>query len=288
MANLVLSPEEFAKEIKVVMEERRWRTDDRPHSLVYEQLMATALTAHPYRTPVIGWMNDLENMSVDDTRALVRAAGMRRTTPRWWWSATWRRRRCSRWPSNISARSPRKTLPARKPQDEPPQRGMKRLTVKAPAELPYVLMAYHVPVCAKPAKDWEPYALDMLEGVLDGNDAARLTATLVKTDRLATSAGASYDGISRGPAFFYLDGTPAAGTHGGGNGAGPAARSAARGRTRASPRRNSTASRRRSSPPQVFQRDSMFSQARADRLAGDRRPVRIAIADLHGSRSCRR
>src|SRR3972149_3926999 len=55
MANLTLSGEEFAKEIKVVMEERRYRPDDRPRSLVYEQLMATALTAHPYRSPLIGW-----------------------------------------------------------------------------------------------------------------------------------------------------------------------------------------------------------------------------------------
>ena len=55
MVNALIPPEEFAKEIKVVMEERRMRTDDRPRSLVYEQLMATALRAHPYRTPVIGW-----------------------------------------------------------------------------------------------------------------------------------------------------------------------------------------------------------------------------------------
>ena len=68
MANLTLSREEFAKEIKVVMEERRLRTDDQPRSLVYEQLMATALTAHPYRKPVIGWMNDLENLRVEDAR----------------------------------------------------------------------------------------------------------------------------------------------------------------------------------------------------------------------------
>jgi zinc protease len=55
--------EEWAKEIRVVMEERRYRTDDRPRSLVYEQTMATALTAHPYRNPVIGWMSDLQSMT---------------------------------------------------------------------------------------------------------------------------------------------------------------------------------------------------------------------------------
>ena len=69
MVNLVLSQEEFAKEIRVVMEERRWRTDDRPRALVYEQLLAAALKAHPYRNPIIGWMDDLENMRVEDARA---------------------------------------------------------------------------------------------------------------------------------------------------------------------------------------------------------------------------
>src|SRR5262245_7125844 len=72
MVNLTLAPEEWAKEIKVVMEERRYRTEDRPRSLVYEQMMATALAAHPYRNPVIGWMSDLENLRVEDAREFYR------------------------------------------------------------------------------------------------------------------------------------------------------------------------------------------------------------------------
>jgi len=210
MANLVLSPDEFAKELKVVMEERRLRTDDRPHAVVYERLMAAALVAHPYRNPVIGWMSDLEHMSVDDTRVFY-----------------------DRWyapnnatvvvvgdvaPAEVFALAeqyfgaiPRKILPPRKPQDEPPQLGLRRLTIKAAAELPYVLMAYRVPGIKKTAEDWEPYAMDMLESILSGNDAARLPQKLVKTDLVATSAGASYDGIGRGPAFFYRSGSPVAG-----------------------------------------------------------------------------
>ncbi|OGA48034.1 MAG: peptidase M16 [Betaproteobacteria bacterium RIFCSPLOWO2_12_FULL_62_58] len=210
MTNLVLTQVEFAKEIKVVMEERRWRTDDRARSMVYERLMATALAAHPYRNPVIGWMNDLENMRVEDARAFYER-----------WYA----------PNNavlvvvgdvapqevfglaqqyFGAVNP-KALPPRKPQEEPPQLGLKRLTVKAPAELPYVVMAYRVPVLRDPENDWEPYALEMLANVLDGNAAARLPRTLVRMERLANSAGASYDGIGRGPGLFYLDGVPTPG-----------------------------------------------------------------------------
>ncbi len=68
MRHLNLDSKEFAQEIKVVMEERRLRTDDQPQSLLYEQALAVALQAHPYRVPVIGWMNDLESMNVGDAR----------------------------------------------------------------------------------------------------------------------------------------------------------------------------------------------------------------------------
>ncbi|MCW5619340.1 MAG: insulinase family protein, partial [Nitrosomonas sp.] len=68
MHNLQFSGEEFAKEINVVMEERRLRTDDQARSLVFEKMMAVAYQSHPYKQPVIGWMNDLENMTVHDAQ----------------------------------------------------------------------------------------------------------------------------------------------------------------------------------------------------------------------------
>ena len=72
MTHLVMSKDDFEKELRVVMEERRWRIDDRPHSLMHERLMATALLAHPYRQPVIGWMSDLQHMELEDARAWYR------------------------------------------------------------------------------------------------------------------------------------------------------------------------------------------------------------------------
>jgi zinc protease len=210
MVNALIPPEEFSKEIKVIMEERRWRTDDRPRSLVYEQLMATALRAHPYRTPTVGWMNDLQNMSAEDARAFYHQ-----------WYA----------PNNATlvvvgdvsheevfklAREhfgplKSRTLPPRKPQDEPAQTGIRRITVKAPAEQPYLLMAYRAPKLLDAANDWEPYALDMLASVLDGNDASRFSRELIRGAQIASSVDASYDGVGRGPAFFYFSGVPTAG-----------------------------------------------------------------------------
>lgn len=210
MANLVLSQEEFAKEIKVVMEERRWRTDDRPHAVVYERMMAAALSAHPYRNPIIGWMSDLENLTLEDTRrfydqwyapnnAIVVVVGDVKPDE------------VFRLAETHFGGLVHKTLPPRKPQDEPPQLGIKRLTVKASAELPYVLMAYRVPKLQRPSTDWEPYAFKVLENVLSGHAAARLPQRLVKTEQVASSAGAGYDGVGRGPGFFYLSGTPVSG-----------------------------------------------------------------------------
>jgi len=211
MANLLLSPEQFAAEIKVVMEERRLRTDDQPKALVYENFIATAYQAHPYRTPVIGWMSDLEGMRLEDAR-------------------DWHRRWYA--PNNatlvvvgdVSAAevfaqaekhfgpiAPR-PLPARKALLEPVQHGVKRINVKTPADLPHLVMGWHVPSLRDVEHDWEPYALEMLVAVLAGSDAARLEHELVRTARAAIAASASYDSINRGPAMLTVSATPAPGT----------------------------------------------------------------------------
>jgi zinc protease len=73
MSNLNFDDAEFLKEIQVVMEERRLRTEDNPSSLLNESLMATAYMSSPYRHPVVGWMNDLQNMKASDARDWYRS-----------------------------------------------------------------------------------------------------------------------------------------------------------------------------------------------------------------------
>jgi len=213
MRNLVLTKEDFAQEIKVVMEERRLRTDDQPHALVYETMLATAYQSHPYKQPVVGWMNDLENMNVVDTQK---------------WYDQWYAPNnailvvvgdiehkavlalAQKYYGHIKARSHLSSL-IRKPQTEPAQRGIKRIMVKAPAKLPYMIMGYHAPTLKDVDKDWEPYALEMLAGVLDGNASARLNKVLVREQRVANSVGAGYDATARGPGMFYFNSTPSEG-----------------------------------------------------------------------------
>ncbi|MGK2951465.1 MAG: M16 family metallopeptidase [Thiobacillus sp.] len=210
MANLVISDELFAKEIQVVMEERRLRTDDQPQSVVYERLMATAYQAHPYRRPIIGWMDDLQNMTAQDARdwytrwyapnnaTLVVAGDVK---------ADEVIALAKQYFGTLTARA----LPERKPQAEPVQVGGKRIVVKAPAQLPYLLMAWHAPTLKDWEQDAEPYALQILAGVLSGNDSARLQASLVKTQQIAVNASAGYDPVARGPGMFMIDATPAKG-----------------------------------------------------------------------------
>ncbi len=210
MHNLALTRQEFDKEIKVVMEERRWRTDDEAHALLEEQLMATAYQEHPYHNPVIGWMKDLEDMTDADAQN---------------WYKTWYE------PNNatlviagdVYAKDvfalaqryyggiPAGKLPQRKAVGEAPQLGIKRIVVKAPAELPYLIMSYHAPALRDVENDWRPYALSVLAGVLDGNESARLNKSLVREQQVAQSVGAGYDSTSRGPSLFTLEGTPAVG-----------------------------------------------------------------------------
>ena len=210
MRHLNVDPKEFAQEIKVVMEERRMRTDDNPQSKLFEQMNAVAFQAHPYRRPIIGWMNDLETMTAADAKA---------------WYDTWYvpnnafvvivgdvdHKEVFALAEKYYGQLEGRPLPARKPQVEPAQDGTRRVNVKAPAELPVLIMGYKAPVLRDIDKDSDPYALQMLAAILDGHDAARLTKKLVREDKVALSVGIDYDATGRGPGMIYLHGSPSAG-----------------------------------------------------------------------------
>ena len=207
MQNLILSEEDFKSEIEVVKEERRLRTDDNPNARVYEQLYATAFTNNPYHHPIIGWMNDLDNMEVSDLEEWYQR----------WYS-----------PNNATlvvvgdvkpmqvftlARQyfgdiQSREVKASKPRIEHPQTGTRRVTVKAIAKLPYVMLGYKVPSLATAESDWEPYALSVLAGVLDGGRSARLSKRLVREKELVSGAGAGYNLFARYPTLFLFDATP--------------------------------------------------------------------------------
>jgi zinc protease len=210
MRKLALDANEFAKELEVVKEERRTRTDDDPQSLAFERFNAVAYVASPYRNPVIGWAGDLEQASVDDLRDWYRL-----------WYA----------PNNATLvvagdvdpeevfrlaerhfgpLEPERIRPP-KIQPEPDQLGEKRLVVKAPAQEPYLLMGFKAPALLGADEPWEPYALEVLSSVLDGGSSARFSRELVRGSQVAASASTSYSAFGRLPGMFMLSGVPAKG-----------------------------------------------------------------------------
>lgn len=214
-ANNQWPDEEFRKELEVVKEERRMRTDDQPRAALFEQLYATAYTASPYRRPVVGWMSDLEAMTPDDARAFFRkwyvpanavvvvagdvdVAKVRRLAEKYYGSI------------------PAKATPVRKPQVEPEQKGLRRVALKLPAEQAFVTLGFKVPGISRldtlGPQDKDALALLMLSEVLSGYSGARLERALEQgPQRVADSASSSASLLGRGPSIFMLTGIPAAG-----------------------------------------------------------------------------
>ncbi|MEO8545737.1 MAG: pitrilysin family protein, partial [Burkholderiaceae bacterium] len=211
--------DEFRREIEVVKEERRMRTDDSPHARLYEAMSAVAFMASPYRRPIVGWMNDLESMTPDDVRDFHR---------RWYVPANAAVvvagdvdvAQVRQWAQQTYGAIPAAAVPLRKPRLEPTQAGERRVDVKVPAQQAYVALAFKVPSLdaadlqgdALSADGADALALTVLAAVLDGYRGARLERALTQgADRVADSAGAASGLWGRGPQLFTLDGVPAQG-----------------------------------------------------------------------------
>jgi zinc protease len=182
--------------------------------LLHEKLAATALSASPYRRPIVGWMSDLEAMTAQDARDFYR---------RWYVPANAvvvvagdvDPLQVKAFAEKYYGAIPARAVPDRKPQQEPAQQGLRRFEFKAPAEQAYVALAFKVPritgVHPSPEHD-DALALTVLSAVLDGYSGARLERALTQGEqRLADSVGASNGLMGRGPQFFYLEGVPAKG-----------------------------------------------------------------------------
>jgi zinc protease len=211
MQNLALDAEEFKKEVQVVLEERRLRTEDRPEALTYEKFGAAAYKASRYGNPVIGWPEDLRSLTVDDledwyrrfyapNNAILVVAGD--VQPEAVFDLA------DRYFGDI----PSQEVDAYPDPKEPDQQQSRAITVEAPATVPYLVFGYHVPnLGSGDAEPWEPYALEVLAHVLDGGKTARLNRQLIREQQVAASVGAGYDPIARLNTLFLLDGNPASG-----------------------------------------------------------------------------
>ncbi|MBA2656745.1 MAG: insulinase family protein [Tatlockia sp.] len=207
MQNLLLNEDEFLKEIKVIMEERRLRTDDNPQALAFERYLATAHLSAPYHHPVIGWMTDIEQLTVQELK-------------------TWYERfyapdnativvvgdvepeKVHALAQNYFGNITKKANYQRKPQAEPPPLGPKFAKIYAPAQLPLLIFGYPVPSVKTAKIAWEPYALEVLAGIFDAGESGRLAKNLVRGSHIASGANVYYNLYTAYPTQLSFLGIP--------------------------------------------------------------------------------
>ena len=184
--DLGFDPKMIESERGVVYSERRSSVDNNNFGILYEQLNATAFLAHPYSWPVLGWASDIEAWTIDDLKQHFRMGYA---------------------PNNCIlvltgdiaeaqalslARKYLEPIPRQEPPPpvrtkEPPQMGERRLVVRKTAQLPLLMVGYHVPE----AMHADHRALEMLAAVLSRGRSSRLYKRLVDQDQLTLSASAS-------------------------------------------------------------------------------------------------
>jgi len=203
MQYLNLREEDFSTERMVVMEERRQRTEDDPQSFLMEQLEATAFQVQPYHWPIIGWMEDLMRITLEDLKKycqtyynpansfLVVVGDFKR--------------------GDMLARIektfggiPQGVAPKQEKPKDPPQAGERRISVKKEAQLPFLVMGYRVPNLRHP----DAYVLEVINAILSGGKSSRLYQKLVLERQLTLEADSENSLLSKDPALFYICATP--------------------------------------------------------------------------------
>jgi zinc protease len=203
MRNLVLREEDFRTERMVVMEERRMRTDDNPEAFLMEQVSATAFQIQPYHWPIIGWMEDVAGLTLEDLKAYYRTY----YSPSNAFLVVVGDFRKEELLSRIEAAFgpvAAGTPPGQERAREMDQAGERRVTVKREATLSNVVMAYHVPNLTGP----DSYVLELVASLLSGGKSSRLHQSLVREKRLALGVDADHSLVSRDPSLFLLSAQP--------------------------------------------------------------------------------
>ena len=207
LKNLKIDDESFRRELQVVMEERRQRTDDKPTALAWEKFQAVARPGTGYAHPIIGWRDQLAQLQPQQARdwyqrfyvpgnaTLVIAGDV---TPE----------QVRPLVEKFFADLPQGETPPRPETTLNPPPGERRMTLRLPVRVPALYMSYNVPSLTTADHQDDFYALTMLGGVLDGGTSARMESNLVRGQRLAAGLGAGYDGLQRGNGTFTITATP--------------------------------------------------------------------------------
>lgn len=208
MTNLKLTEDLAAPELQVVLEERATRVDNNPSAQLSESIQSTLYTNHPYSIPIIGWQNEIENLTIDDVfdfynkhyvpgNAILVVAG----------DVTLEEVRSL-------AESTYGKVPA---GVVPPERDRTKVQVPlADYEVRYRNDRVQQPVTQKnwivpselTAEGNEALALTVLARVLGGGTTSRLHKELVLEQQIAAYAGARYFGSRRDDTSFLAYASP--------------------------------------------------------------------------------
>ncbi len=204
MVNLTLNEKEVASEREVIIEERRQRIDNQPQARFQEQVMSALFVNHPYAIPVIGWLHEMRTLTREDALENYR---------RWYApnnailvvSGDVTAAELKPLAQKIYGDLARKDIPARnRPRPAP---------IVADVTLSLQDPQIGAPVLTKTARVARADdRLDMLAEIFGGDTTSRLYKNLVINKKLATSVGASYDGISLDDTTFSIYASPTPGT----------------------------------------------------------------------------
>jgi zinc protease len=209
MTNLVLTDEVVAPERDVVLEERRMRTDSDPASQLNEAVQAALFTHHPYGTPIIGWMHEIEDLGREDAiayykrfytpeNAILIVAGDVQADE----VMTLARR-------TYGAIPPRGEAPVRHRPREPEPRAHRLVSLAdEKVQQPSHQRVYLVPSYASAAPG-EAEALEVLGHLLGGGQTSLLYRDLVLDRKIAVMAGAYYMGTALDDTRFWVYAMPA-------------------------------------------------------------------------------
>ncbi len=215
---------EFLSEREVVLEERILRSEDDPYAKANEYFYAQAYFTNPYRQPIIGWRQDIENYSIDQVKN---------------WFTTWYS------PNNATlvlagdvdvaaavalVKKHFSDIPARplnKPatKQDPQPIGKKVINLEVNTQNDLLYLAYPVPTLpsllaeeisteqaisqeAFLEKGKPAFALAVLNEALAGSDSSRLPQTLVRQQAIAVYADSSYSADARLETLFILAAEP--------------------------------------------------------------------------------
>jgi zinc protease len=197
MANF--DPKGFDSERAVVEEERRLRTDDNPEDALDEIARAAAYVVHPYHWPVIGWMQDIQRLTLQDAldyhhvyyspqNTIIVAVGD--------FNADQVLKQIAEAFGGIK-NGPR---PPPMREVEPEQEGERRVEVRHAANLPAFEETFHAPNLKSP----DSFALEVISELLADGKSSRLYKRLVVDKRMVVDIGAGYDMTSFDPGLFMV------------------------------------------------------------------------------------